>query len=86
LRALKRTWAQKPLKNLTYPNQKWQNPKKGGRGGVNRKVFEQNTKKESQMLHGHPLTLGMHQQWTSSSKTFNKKYEKMEPKPNGMGP
>ncbi len=33
-----------------------QNLKKGGRGKVKRKVFEQNTKRRSQMLHGHPLT------------------------------
>jgi hypothetical protein len=61
LRALKRTWAQKPLKNLTYPNQKWQatfeNPKKGGRGRVNRNVFEQNTKKNS--LHPKPSIKNM---------------------------
>ncbi len=65
LRAFLKTWAQKPFKNLTYPNQKWQTSfkksKKGGRGGINRKIFEKNTKKGAQMLHGHPLTLGPHQ-------------------------
>jgi hypothetical protein len=65
LRAFKRTWAQKPLKNPTYPNQKWQtgfkNLKKRGGGRVNRKVFEQNTKRGSQMLHGYPLTSRVHQ-------------------------
>jgi hypothetical protein len=65
LKAFKRTWAQKLLKNLTYPNQKWQasykNLKKGGKSIVNRKVFEKNTKKGSQMLRGYPLTSGMHQ-------------------------
>jgi hypothetical protein len=35
--------------------------KEGGRGRINSKDFEKNTKKGSRMLHGHPLTLGMHQ-------------------------
>jgi hypothetical protein len=65
LRTFKITWAQKPLKNLTYPNQKWQasfeNSKKGGKGKVNRKDFENYTKKGSQILHGHPLTSRTHQ-------------------------
>jgi len=91
LKAFKRTWAQKPLKNLTYPNQKWQanfeNSKKGGKGKVNRKVFEKNTKKGSQMLHGHSLTSRMHQQDEHlHPKPSIKKYEKKEPEPNGTGP
>jgi hypothetical protein len=35
--------------------------KEGGNNKIDKKAYEQNTKKRSQMLSKHPLTLGAHQ-------------------------